>query len=213
MRRVIDPGFGERRDVLSQDWVRYLYSLWPELVLLPLVNHPDSVEKWAEDLQLDGALMSNGNNWGEEPDRDHSEERLLAWCRKRSRPILGVCRGFQVMNRLFGGSVHEDISSVDRHVHGGKPHDVALTADSFSDLAGGEKIAVNSYHDQGVVLSGLSADLRAFAMGKGEVVEGFYHPSEPILGFQWHPERPSDAQQFNDRLLKMFFSKGAFWPS
>lgn len=210
-RRITDPVHGEARDALSEGWYRYLHATWPEIVLLPLLNAPDRVTRWAADLEIDAAILSNGNDWGECAACDETERALVDWCRARGRPVLGVCRGFQVLNALEGGAVETDIAGACGQGHGGTRHDVTLSSPQFAELAGGERIEVNSYHDQGVTTAGLAEGLVPFALSDGDVVEGFHHPAEAILGIQWHPERFGAPDDFDRALIGAFLSRGAFW--
>tara|TARA_R110002012_G_scaffold47399_1_gene124209 strand:- start:16213 stop:16899 length:687 start_codon:yes stop_codon:yes gene_type:complete len=210
-RRITDLVHGEARDALSEDWYRYLYTTWPEIVLLPLLNLPGEVERWASNLEIDAAILSNGNDWGDCAVRDETERKLVEWCRQRSRPVLGVCRGFQALNVLAGGAVETDIRSVCGQSHGGTRHKVSLTSPLFSALAGDDQIEVNSYHDQGVTRRGLAASLVPFALSDGDVVEGFYHPTAAFLAIQWHPERPGPSAGFDTALISAFLTRGAFW--
>lgn len=211
MRQVVDPRHGERRDALASDWGSYIASIWPRVTLLPLLNQPDRVDVWADSLAIDGAILSNGNDWGEAPARDETETRLVAWCRRNERPVLGACRGLQAINAMLGGGIHSDISTAGRHTHGGQAHPVQIIDPVFVKVAGGRSMEINSYHDQGVLRSGLAGTLRPFAVAGNDVVEGFYHPAEPILAIQWHPERPSSAQDFSNILIRRIFEDGAFW--
>lgn len=210
-RQVTDVLHGEIRDVLSQDWYRYLYSVSPEIYLLPLVNQPDMVESWASELDIDVAILSNGNDWGDCPGRDETERRLVAWCLERGKPTLGVCRGLQALNAIAGGIIEVDIQAVSGEYHGGTLHRVSLVSPNFSDLTGNKSIYVNSFHNQGVTIPGLASDFIPFAMSEAGIVEGFYHATMPVLAIQWHPERPGGPKEFNEELLLRFFNQGAFW--
>ena len=109
-RRVIDPKYGEVRDALSEDWQRYLYTNWPNMVIIPLINYPENVKRWASELAIDAAILSNGNDWRESKLRDRTESILVDWCRDQKKPILGICRGFQALNVIFGGQLNINIS-------------------------------------------------------------------------------------------------------
>ena len=207
----VHPQYGERRDTLSQDWSRYLTSLWPSVGLLPIPNLPDAAEAWADGWSIDGLILSNGNDWGEAPERDQTEEALVAWCRKRGKPVLGVCRGLQALNVLLGGTLEADLQAATNEPHAGTRHAVTITDPVFQGLFGKE-LEVNSYHNQGVLPGGLASAVVPFASSAtGGAIEGFYHPSEPLLAIQWHPERPNPAADADEKLLKLFFSRGAFW--
>ena len=210
-RRITDPLHGEARDALSEDWYHYLHATWPEIEILPLLNAPDRVTRWASNMLIDAAILSNGNDWGECTARDETERALVSLCRTRGIPVLGVCRGFQVLNALEGGAIETDIAGASGHCHGGVRHNVTLCSSQFEELSVSKHIVVNSYHDQGVTTSGLASTLIPFALSDGAVVEGFYHPTEAILGIQWHPERPGAPDKFDKALIGAFLSRGAFW--
>lgn len=210
MRQVTEPRFGEVRDAISLDWVNYLSANWPDMILLPLPNRPELVDGWAEALDIEAALLTNGNDWGSAPERDETETRLVNWCRRRNRPVLGACRGMQAINAMFGGSIDPDIKCAAGQSHAGVTHQITLSDPVFADMADARFLQVNSYHDQGVTRSGLASDLHPFAMA-GEVVEGCHHRSEAILAIQWHPERPDGPTAFDRRLIDRFLSQGAFW--
>lgn len=115
-----------------------------------------------------------------DPIRDAEETALFDAFYRRRKPILGICRGIQVINVLLGGTLRQHIEG---HTDG--CHAVACTA-PLAVLAGAAP-TVNSYHHQCVdrIAAGLSAAARA----PDGVVEALLHPSAPILGVQWHPER------------------------
>ena len=67
----------------------------------------------------------------------------------------------------------------------------------------GKKAMVNSYHHWGITIAGLAPPLEPFAISDG-MVEGFYHPTLPIVGIVWHPERKSPDEMFNEKVMKYF---------
>lgn len=210
MRQVTEPRFGEVRDTISRDWEKYLAATWPGMILLPLPNRPDLVEGWLEALDIEAAILTNGNDWGSAPERDETETRLVNWCRGRGRPVLGACRGLQALNAMFGGRIEPDISRISGQTHAGVTHQITLEDPVFVQMATTRSLQVNSYHDQGVTSAGLASALRPFALA-GAVVEGFCHEAEAILAIQWHPERPGGPAAFDKQLIDRFLAHGAFW--
>ena len=65
-----------------------------------------------------------------------------------------------------------------------------------------KSIKLNSFHTHVVLVDCLSSSLQAFAISEGSVVEGFYHEELPIIGIQWHPERPNNCQLENKILIE-----------
>lgn len=211
MRSVDNESYPEIRDAISRDWPGYIAEVLPEGVLIPLLNHPDRVACSLEDLRIDGLILSNGNDWGESPERDETETKLVSYCREREVPILGVCRGFQVLNILFGGTLTRDLEKTGMDNHIAVSHKLRIIGNPFMKWVSESGVEVNSYHKQGVLTSGLAGEMEAFAFAGNDVVEGFVHRNKAIIGIQWHPERANDAAALNRKLIKNLFKKGLFW--
>ena len=210
-RIVSCADYPESRDALSHDWLVFLSKITPGTTVLPVPNNPPAIADWFDDISPDLVVLSGGNDWGTSPSRDEMEKQLVRISRNKGIPILGVCRGLQVLNILFGGSIITDINSEQFSNHAGSTHNVTLTQE-FSKLCNhSTTINVNSYHNQGLRESELAPDLHVFAESDDGLVEGLYHPNEPIIGIQWHPERTNPSDNFDTALLQMFFSSGVFW--
>ena len=164
--------------------------------------------------RLDGLVLTGGADvdpacYGDEPvaelgalepDRDRWELDLLRAALERSVPVLAVCRGAQVANVCFGGTLrqHVGLDEGDGHPRFDEPrtlrcHTVELTARTLGEHVYGASVAVNSLHHQtldrigdGLVVSGRSPD------GTAEVVE---IPGAAFLGVQWHPEALADPHE------------------
>ncbi len=130
-------------------------------------------------------------------ERDLFELALFATARQRGLPILGICRGIQLINVALGGTLWQDLpgerpSKVEhdrRDARSARTHDVSLEAGSrAATVLGRTALSVNSFHHQGI--RDLAAPLRATGWaGDGliEAVEGA--AGEPwLLAVQWHPE-------------------------
>ncbi len=164
--------------------------------------------------RIDGLMLTGGGDcdprWaGEEPSellgtvnetRDLPELLLARMARNRQMPLLGICRGIQIMAIAFGGHVAQDIS-LDPHwqrekgvVHSQEqPRDVkthkVLTDENslLRRLFGCKEMAVNSFHHQTVDV--VPPGFRAVAMSEDGVTEAMESAEEkPMLGVQWHPE-------------------------
>ena len=133
------------------------------------------------------------------PDRDEAEIELTRGALSRDMPILGICRGVQVLNVAMGGTLYQDVpdqfsADIEHRQHeesipADEPgHSVNVTAGSLLERTYGESpIGVNSFHHQavkavapGLVASGASED------GLIEAIESPEHAF--VLGVQWHPE-------------------------
>lgn len=121
-----------------------------------------------------------------EPERDAAELALLAKCAEAKTPVLGICRGFQVINVFFGGTLLQDIpghSAIDG-VDG--QHKVTTAPSPLQELYG-EAMTVNSAHHQAI--GQLGEGLETVQWAEDGVPEAIVHQALPIWGVQWHPER------------------------
>lgn len=212
-QRIVEAqAYAERRDAIAHDWHGWLQANFPGAVLLPLPNDPGGAAGWLDAVRPDAVILSSGNDWGEYPVRDETELGVTAHAVRAGVPLLGVCRGLQVLNVYFGGTLSDGINQrpgSERHV--ARNHPVELDAGWAERLKASRRIEVNSYHNWGILEPGLAKELRAFARSPDGLVEGAFHPEKPVLGIQWHPERDDPAREFDSRLITRFFEQGAFW--
>ena len=208
MRIVKNTEYAEVRDALSVAWVQYLCSIFHNLLLMPLLNKSDHALRVIEECRLDGVIFSNGNDWGGAEARDATEKAIFDYALKRHLPLLGVCRGFQVLNVLCGGTLDRDIQSTSGEKHAATTHSVEIVENDFlKGYTAGQIIRVNSFHRQGVLQRDIASSLKIFAKTKSGVVEGFYHPKEPIVGIQWHPERNNPAPELDKEIITTLFAR------
>jgi len=132
-----------------------------------------------------------------EPQRDNFELDLLDASAEADLPVLGICRGLQLLNVHAGGSLHQDVPAHSRFdvVPETLTHSVALEADSeIGQLYDKPTIEVNSLHHQTV--DRLGDGFRVTAMSPDGTVEAIESLSRPWIAVQWHPEmmtsRPTD---------------------
>lgn len=159
----------------------------------------------APDLNCDGLILCGGGDlesslFGQEnqgsnpPDvaRDQAELELFRAFYQANKPILGICRGMQVINVALGGDIIQDLPPEVRpfHVPRGKEdqvHPIRAAEDSVLASLYGPVFPVNSWHHQAV--GRLGDGLRAIAWAEGGFAEALEHRDRPILGVQFHPER------------------------
>lgn len=193
-------------------------------VMVPLLDRDlDALRAVYE--QLDGLLLAGGVDmdpctFGEsphpnlgrtDPARDAVEIQLARWAVEDRKPVLGVCRGHQVLNVALGGTLWQDIAAqvpgaikhdyfpTAGYARDFRAHDVSLEPGSrLAGVFGEEMIRVNSMHHQAV--KDLAPALVATGRSPDRLVEGFESPNSGYLvGVQWHPEvfEPSDARTRN----------------
>ena len=123
--------------------------------------------------------------------RDDFDFRLLAAARRRNLPIIGICRGCQILNVAFGGTLWQDLPSefpVKDVQHRNMFHWVSIEPDSrLAKVSGVTKALVNSYHHQAV--KDLAPGFRITARSPEGVVEAIECDSYPAIGLQFHPEK------------------------
>lgn len=202
----VDGSIAEMKDTISRDWIDYLHAIFPQAQILPIPNHPRLAIQLAKKCKINRMIFSNGADWGKDPERDVTEKKLFAHCIAHAIPLLGVCRGFQVLNVLCGGTIEQNINSASGENHGGTRHRIEIIDSPQRRIAKTDSLSVNSFHRQGVTEATRANALTVFARTRGGAIEGLYHPRRQVLGIQWHPERKSPSKVFDRKLITHFFS-------
>lgn len=143
-----------------------------------------------------------------EPHRDTVELTLLEHFAVTKKPVLGVCRGMQLMNVYFGGELIQDIPGHSCFGTRDRLHHTRISH-SFLEQLYGKTAIVNSAHHQAV--SRLGARLTAVQWSPDGRVEGICHEALPVWGVQWHPERMRGRHSVQgaadgDRVFRVFVS-------
>jgi len=203
--RVVDANnYNEKRDALSQEWAIFLENLEVLPVFIP--NRLSNVKLFLEDMKIDAIILSGGDNIGDNIERDNTEKQLIEYGVKLKIPIFGVCRGMQVLDKYFGGS----IITQNNLNHVGKPHSVLVTNKKFSEYLHKDSMIVNSFHKNTITKQSLSKNFEPFAIfNDDKTIEGFLHNELPIIGVMWHPER--DPNPDNRVILKTLLKNKMFW--
>jgi len=181
-----------------------------------LPNCDDAERAGAYLERLDGLVLTGGDDphphlFGEEPHpridivderRDRFEIALVRGARAHGVPVLGLCRGLQIMNIALSGDIYQDISSQtesevghgQQRLDDGPWHKVEIEPDSLlARVLGGGARAVNSFHHQACRRVGEGLQICARSPGDG-LIEALEDPAHPFfLGIQWHPELDDDA--------------------
>lgn len=122
---------------------------------------------------------------------DERQFELLALFAQKRKPVLGICKGLQIINVYFGGTLCQHLSEATEHqwMNGDQYHPSEILPGSCLYSLYGESALINSAHHQGLYPELLGKDLTAIQFASQKVVEGLLHNKLPILGVQWHPER------------------------
>ncbi len=197
-----------------------------QVVVLAQNHKPAFIE--SQLLLLDGLLLPGGidvepKRYGEKPHKhlgktdaelDALEFRALEYAKTHGLPVLGVCRGHQVMNVFYGGSLIQDIPSqhesgasvVHRQPKGSKErpyHPITIEEGTLLHaFLGVDRIEVNTYHHQAV--KRLAGGFITTARSEDGIVEAMERPGKPLLlGTQFHPEKLRGA----DPKYNAFFAR------
>ena len=187
-------------------YLNYAESLEEQgAIVLEIKDYEPETVKQLTDL-ADGLLMTGGVDmdpkyWGEsilpqcgemDPWRDELEAAYYKAFEAAGKPILGICRGEQVINVYAGGSLYQDIPSQLGLDHpSGTEHEVVLTDSPLAEILRGpfgDRFITNSFHHQSI--KDLAEGFEVLATSAdGRIVEAIAHKTLPIVAVQWHPER------------------------
>lgn len=201
-------------------------------VILPVTDNPQVIQRMIE--SIDGLILTGGEDidplkwFGEEPVpamggivpvRDFFDIHLVRAAVARGIPVLGICRGEQVINVAFGGTLYQDIPSQAKSKNPVKhrqsapreygTHSISIKKDSRlyeilgADVAGSGKLRVNSYHHQAV--KDVAPGFVVSAYAKDGIVEAIEMKNDPrVIGVQFHPEGLISAG--DDTFLPLFLN-------
>ena len=192
--RVFDQKRNERRDYIDSRLVDFFRSMSFESLTVP--NGASAVRLIGEHVRPMGIVLSGGSSIGVEPQRDETERQLLDYAVAETLPVLGICRGMQMMNHYLSGS----LKRVSEHA--------ATTHSLWSEEPGFTRSEVNSYHNFQLDLIGKG--LGVAATSNDGVVEAVTHHELPWLGIMWHPERVFPFDEEDRQLVIDLFSRARF---
>ena len=189
-RATVDIRHGERRDCLDQAWTRFARACGFVPVAVP--NDVEAARALCAALPLGGILLTGGNDLasygGDAPERDAVEGALLDMAKGGGLPVLGVCRGMQVIQHRFGIR----LKPVSGHV---VPRQVISIE--------GVPTEVNSYHNFGATKT--EPPLEPWAVAADGVVKAVRHTGRQMIGIMWHPERLEPFAERDIALFQKFF--------
>lgn len=173
-RRLAPEGRGELRDALDVGWYGFVARQWPDalFVALPNLQPAAAALDFVDDWEIQALVFSGGEDLGSSPVRDACEAALLAHARALRWPVLGVCRGMQLLHVASGGDLQPSGQPVGEH--------------HLVEHAEGSML-VNSFHRWSI--PAVTAEWEAMAWAGDGSVEAMRHRALPWLATMWHPER------------------------
>lgn len=219
METGVFPGL--ERTYVNHDYVQAVELAGGIPVLLPVIENEEDVERQLAG--VDALILSGGYDlqprcYGEEPleemgfvwpEMDHHQLAAAKAARRLHKPMLGICRGMQILNVAFGGTLYQDIgkqtASGQQHVQKGRrqfsSHQVLVETESLlADIIGAGSVPVNSFHHQAV--KDPADGFRISARAQDGIVEAIEAArADWIIGVQWHPEMMA---QRDETMLKIF---------
>ena len=180
------PNRNETRDALDQRLAAFV-SICGHMPV-PVSNAlGGAIRDWLAVVHPAAVVLSGGNDIGQCAERDDTELALLTYAQERQLPVLGICRGMQMLAHWSGTDLHP----VQGHVR---------TRHCLSGKIAGE---VNSYH--GFALATCPADFEVLARSEDGEMEAIRHQSLPWEGWMWHPEREENFATRDVQRIKALF--------
>lgn len=214
---------GDIKASVPQDYIHSIEKAGGIPVILPVIEDEEAAR--ALMVLADGLLLTGGHdvdpqNYGEEPmlmlqetlpGRDRFEGLLIEEALKCGKPILGICRGAQILNVSLGGTLHQDLSYFngsrlchDQKTDGRFPyHSLLVNEDTILSGIMLREQRVNSFHHQAVKKTAPGFLVSAISMDG--VIEGIEMEGKPfVVGIQCHPEAMVDYEEWALELFRRF---------
>ncbi len=191
----------ELRDAVDQRLFQWL--IYAGFLPVPIPNvlcceaeeeiHKSVIKEWLHVVEPAALLLSGGNNIGSYPARDLTEYSLLSWAKVNKKPVLGICRGLQVMAQWSGSG----LIPISGHVNSRHELIVPSESEDWPDT-------VNSFH--GWSLTECPAEFVVAAFAQDRSIEAIKHSILPWEGWMWHPERESPFTDKDTKRLQNLFN-------
>ena len=183
----------DTRDVLDQRLIEWLSKVGA--LAFPVPNSfktGDLLLNWLSQIQPQAVVLSGGNDIGSVPSRDATETVLLEYSAQNNLPMLGICRGMQMMACYSGASLRRVQG------HSGTRHKIISVGTEIDS-----PIEVNSYHDWSIDLC--PSDYVIIATAFDGTPEMMRHCRRPWQGWMWHPEREDPFVENDIQLARSLF--------
>ncbi len=184
--------YGERQDAIDQQWIRFLLECDLLPVLVP--NNLLATDLMLQSFSISGILLTGGNDLceygGDSPERDQTEQKLLDYALDKNIPLIGVCRGMQIIQNYF----NIQLSRIEGHI-----------AHSQTIMANERQTKVNSFHNWGT--SCTIPSFKVWAKSSDGIIKAISHEKGFVHGIMWHPERFEIFREEDRNFFINIFSK------
>lgn len=218
---------GEKKSKIENTYIRAIEASGGMAILLPYTANPESIDRFID--LCDGFIFAGGADieparYGEEkhplcgettPYRDQVEFLAFEKIMKTEKPIMGICRGSQLINVALGGTLYQDIPSEiktdlthkQEHPHSEPAHEANVVSGSLlHSLIGKSRIHINSLHHQAI--KELGDGLSPMAVADDGIIEAIARTGKRLVwGFQWHPEKTFDNSEDSKIIFKKFIEE------
>lgn len=204
---------------MNTDYVRFVERAGGHPVMIPIVEDLELIDRIVK--FLDVIVLAGGEDihpilYGEDPspklsdvclERDETELAIISAALRHRKPIFGICRGMQLLNCHFGGSLYQDIFTEIPNVIGHMApstnydftHSIELEKEGFLyEIFNTDKLLVNSTHHQAI--KNLGNGFNVAAVSKDGVIEAIENRDKKLFAVQFHPEK---MQEKNRTILKI----------
>lgn len=213
---------GHRQTFVYEDNVKSVEAAGGLPVVLSVTTDEAIIKQLAE--EIDGLLLTGGADvnpleYGEEPlenqgmispERDQFEIALVKAVIDLKKPVFAICRGIQIMNIAYGGTLHQDLAYISKETSkhkqnslrpGDESHTVFIKKDSYLYELFGDEVMTNSFHHQAI--KEVAKGFKVTAASKDGIVEGIQKEGDcSVAGVQWHPEWM--VGDHHEHMLKLF---------
>ncbi len=220
---MIDEGGmfpGYERAYVNNDYIQAVIRAGGTPFIIPMGESDDTIKQQIK--LIDGLILSGGHDvdsllYNEEPTqklgeiypkRDEFDLKIIKYAMDKEIPILGICRGMQILNVANGGSLYQDLSFIDgcyiKHWQGNQAdvatHNVDIEKGSKMHSIIGDTVKTNSFHH--LAVKDIAKGFKVVARAKDGVIEAIEKDGDTfVIGFQWHPEMMSKN---NEKMQRIF---------
>ncbi len=214
----------QAKQFINEAYINSIIRAGGSPIILPIVQDEEAIQAQVD--LLDGLIITGGIDvnplfYQEDPlplqktsslERDQYELKLLELADKKKIPIFGICRGIQMINVYFKGTLYQDLSYANKDVlkHSQEEkrenysHTIKIEKDSFLYDIFKDKTNVNSFHHQAI--KDVAKDFKIVAKSSDGIIEAIQHASKPIYAVQFHPEAMSHKYSDMQEIFNQFIN-------